>query len=304
MRELKAYQKKILRSVTMAFTNHVFLLLLCSTMILPFVWMVLTSFKPFNEVQNSNWIPKNWQPENYLRVFKVLTYESLTDEQKSNWHLWQYFTESVFIRYYLNSLFVAAWVTLLTCLTSAMSAFAFSRLKWKGRDKVFLAYLGTMMIPGLVLLIPTYQMMSRFSWVDTYVGLIIPSAFTAFGTFMMRQFMFTIPSALDEAAEMDGANKWQIFWDIIMPLCRPGLIVLCIFTFIGSYMGFFWPLVMLRSQSKYTLPVGLLAFDSSMGQETQLLMAAVTMSVIPLIILFVVMQKYIVKGIQLGAVKG
>lgn len=298
------YKKKIVGPLLMMLTNHTFLMLLCISMVLPFIWMILTSFKPFQEVQGTHWIPENPQPENYPEVFKSLRYGALAGEQVGKWRWWQYFTDSAFMRYYFNSLFVAAWVTLLQCLTSAMAAFAFSRLKWKGRDKVFLMYLGTMMIPGLVLMIPNYQIMNYLGWVDSYTGLIIPAAFTAFGTFLLRQFMFSIPSSLDEAAEIDGASKWQVFWEVIMPLARPGLIVLCIFTFMATYQSFFWPLVMLRTQHKYTLPVGLLFFDSSQGQETQLLMAAVTMSVVPLIILFVFMQKYLVKGIQLGAVKG
>ena len=298
------YRHKWLGPLTTMITNHVFLLLLCCTMALPFAWMVLTSFKPFVEVESAHWVPQKWQPQNYPEVFKALRYGALHSEDVGEWKFTDYVSKSAFMRYYFNSLFVAAWVTLLQCLTSSMAAYAFSRLKWPGRDKVFLLYLATMMIPGLVLMIPNYQIMMRLGWVDTYAGLIIPAAFTAFGTFLMRQFMLTIPSSLDEAAEIDGASKWQIFWEVIMPLARPGLIVLCIFTFMGTYKGFFWPLVMLRTQHKYTLPIGLLFFDSSQGQETQLLMAAVTMSVVPLIILFVFLQKYLVRGIQLGAVKG
>jgi len=160
------------------------------------------------------------------------------------------------------------------------------------------------MVPGLVIMIPNYQIMMLLDWVDTYQGLVIPAAFTAFGTFLLRQFMLTIPSSLDEAAKIDGASKWQLFWEVIMPLTRPGLIVLCIITFIGTYSSFFWPLVMTRSQAKYTLPIGLLFFDSTQGRETHLLMAAVTMCIVPLIVLFVFMQRYLVRGIQLGAVKG
>ncbi len=304
MTEGGIYKRKIIGPLLTMLTNHVFLLLLCCSMALPFVWMLLTSFKPFTEVQSTHWIPDNWQPENYPETFKALRYGALAGEEAGKWQWWQYFTDSAFMRYYFNSLFIAGWVTLLQCLTSAMAAFAFSRLKWKGRDKVFLMYLGTMMIPGLVLMIPNYKIMAWLGWVDSYTGLIIPAAFTAFGTFLLRQFMLSIPSSLDEAAEIDGASKWQVFWNVIMPLTKPGLIVLCIFTFMSTYKSFFWPLVMLRSQHKYTLPVGLLFFDSSQGQETQLLMAAVAMSVVPLIIMFVFMQKHLVKGIQLGAVKG
>jgi ABC-type glycerol-3-phosphate transport system permease component len=169
---------------------------------------------------------------------------------------------------------------------------------------VFIGYLATMMIPGLVLMIPRYQIMVQFDWVDTYLGLILPGACNAFGTFLLRQFMLTIPPSLDEAAEIDGASKWQVYWEVVMPLARPGLIVLALFTFMGNYRAFFWPLVMVRTQDLYTLPLGLLFFESARGSEPQLVMAALTMSVIPLIIIFVVLQKYLVKGIQLGAIKG
>ena len=160
------------------------------------------------------------------------------------------------------------------------------------------------MLPGLVMMIPNYQIMISLRLVNTYTGLILPAAFSAFGTFLLRQFMLTIPSELDEAAEIDGASKWQLYWDIMLPLSRPGLIALTIFVFMGNYRSFFWPLVMLKSVHKYTLPIGLLFFDSTRGQSTHLIMAAVTMSVVPMIVIFVALQKYLVKGIQLGAVKG
>ena len=207
-------------------------------------------------------------------------------------------------RFYGNSLFVSAWVTFLQVLTSAMAAFSFARLKWPGRDRVFLLYLSTMMLPGLVMMIPNYQIMIDLHLVDTLAGLILPAAFSAFGTFLMRQFMLTIPSSLDEAAAIDGASQWHLFWDVILPLSRPGLITLTIFTFTGTYNSFFWPLVMLKNVQNYTLPIGLLYFDSTRGQTTHLLMAAATMSVLPVVLVFVVLQKHLVKGIQVGAVKG
>ncbi|NOZ20626.1 MAG: carbohydrate ABC transporter permease [Planctomycetes bacterium] len=263
---------------------HLVLAALSLTLVMPFVWMVLTSLKTLAECGLESWLPETCQWGNYPDVFRVENIQ--------------------FGRWYINSIFVAACVTFLQVFTSAMAAFSFSRLQWKGRDKVFLLYLGTMMLPGLIMMIPNYQIMIKLGLVDSYLGLIIPAAFSAFGTFLLRQFMLTIPTSLDEAAEIDGASKWQLFWDVILPLSRPGLITLTIFTFIGNYHSFFWPLVMLKSTHRYTLPIGLLFFDSSQGQQTNLLMAAITMSVVPMIILFVLLQKQLVKGIQLGAVKG
>ncbi len=261
---------------------HVVLLVAGLALGLPFVWMALTGLKTLPEVGQESWLPEKSQWGNYPKVFEEIR----------------------FGRFYWNSIFLASWVTFLQVFTSAMAAFAFSRIRWPGRDKVFLLYLGTMMLPGLVMMIPNYQIMIALGWVDSYIGLVLPASFSAFGTFLLRQFMLTIPTSLDEAAEIDGASKWQVFWDVILPLSRPGLIALTIFTFLGTYRSFFWPLVMLKSVDKYTMPIGLLYFDSTRGQTTHLLMAAVTMSVVPLIILFVVLQKHLVRGIQLGGVKG
>ncbi len=251
---------------------------------LPFLWMLLTSLKPLSEVGLPNWWPLEIRWSNYRRVFEL--------------------PGIAFGRWYWNSILVAACVTCLTVLTSALAAFSFARLEWPGRDRVFLLYLGTTMLPGLVMMIPNYQIMIHLGLVDSYLGLIIPSSFNAFGTFLLRQFMMGIPKSLDEAAEIDGASRWQVFWEVIMPLSRPGLITLAIFTFMGTYQSFFWPLVMLKTTCRYTLPIGLLFFDSEQGQETTLLMAAVTMSVLPMLVVFVMLQKHLVKGIQLGGVKG
>jgi len=251
-------------------------------MIAPFVWMALTSFKTLSESSDPEWMPGAFRWSNYPEVFKVIP----------------------FLRFAANSLVMAGWVTILQVFTSALAAFSFARLEWPGRDRVFFLYLGTMMLPGLVTLIPTFQLMVRLDLVDTYLGLVLPAAFGAFGTFLLRQFMMGIPRALDEAAEIDGASKWQIFWDVILPLSRPGLVTLAIFTFMGNFQSFFWPLVMMKTVDKFPLPVGLMFFDTQHGQATHLLMAAVTMSVIPLIIIFVLLQKQLIRGIQLGGVKG
>ena len=263
--------------------RHGLMTLLSLAMIAPFVWMALASLKSLPEVGDPSWLPRSsYHFDNYAEVFRVIP----------------------FFRFVANSLVVAGWVTLLQVFTSALAAFSFARLEWPGRDRVFFLYLGTMMLPGIVMLIPNYQIMVRFGLVDSYLGLVLPAAFSAFGTFLLRQFMLGIPRTLDEAAEIDGASPWRIFWDIILPLSRPGLVALAIFTLIGNYQSFFWPLVMMKTMDKYTLPVGLLFFDTEHGQATHLLMAAVTMSVAPLIVLFVLLQRQLIRGIQLGAVKG
>ena len=268
------------------YISHAFLAAVACTMLLPFLWMIFASFKPMNEIEQFrlNPLPVEWHPENYTDV--------LNNKDIS------------FKRYYFNSVFVAAWVTVLSCFTSSLAAFAFARLRWPGRDSVFKLYLGTMMIPGVVTMIPNYTLMVELHLLDSYTGLIVPAAFTAFGTFLLRQFMLTIPQSLDEAATMDGASYWQVYADVILPLARPGLIVLAIFTFMGNYGSFFWPLVLIKSEHLRTLPIGMLYFDTMYGRQTNLIMAASVMNIVPLIILFVVLQKYLVQGIQLGAVKG
>lgn len=278
------FNKVIIGKSTRLFILHLVLTIVALTMVLPFTWMILASLKRLEEVGLDSWLPEVFQWRNYVDVFNL--------------------RGIMFGRWYWNSIFVASWVTFLQVFTSSLAAFSFSRLQWKGRNVVFLMYLGTMMLPGLVMMIPNYQNMIRFGLVDTYPGLIMPAAFSAFGTFLMRQFMMNIPASLDEAALIDGASKWQLYWTVILPLARPAIVTLTIFTFMGNYNSMFWPLVMMKSPDKYTLPIGMLAFDSSQGQQTNLLMAAVAMSVIPMILVFVFMQKRLVKGIMLGGVKG
>ena len=262
--------------------SYIVLTFLAITSLAPFSWMVLASLKPLREVEQLNPIPTEWHPENYLSVFQDIPYA----------------------RYYFNSVFIASWVTFLVVLTSALAAFAFARIQWPKRDAVFRLYLATMMVPGVVTTIPNFTLMVKLHLLDSYTGLILPAAFSAFGTFMLRQFMLSIHPTWDEAAEIDGASPWSIFWDVVMPLCKPGLATLAIFTFMGSYGSFFWPLILIKSEHLRTLPVGMVYFDSLYGRETNKIMAASVMSLVPLVALFIAGQRYFVKGIMLGAVKG
>ena len=281
------------RAVTGAL-KFFFITILAGLMFIPFIWMFCTAFKPEAEAQLSHFLPHVFQPENFLIVLGLKPASLGGDIVSVN-----------LLKCIFNSVFVAAWVTTLQVITSSLAAFAFSRIQWKGRDKVFLLYLATMMIPGLVLTIPNFQIMVSLGLVDTYAGLIIPCAFSAFGTFMLRQFMLGIPQSYDEAAEIDGASWLQIYMDVILPLAKPGLITLAIFTFLGNYRSLMWPLVMIKDENLQTVPIGLLSFSSGYGPVTQLLMAGTVVCIIPLIILFIMLQKQLIRGLNLGGgVKG
>lgn len=265
-------------------------------MVLPFVWMLFGSFKTRAEAEDPSFVPTRWQPENYAIVLRLAP-DTITG---------QLLEEIRFGRFYYNSIFTTAAIALVQVLSCAMAAYAFSRIRWRGRDGVFFLYLATLMVPGVVLMIPNFQTMVFFGMVDTYAGLIVPPAFagSAMGTFLLRQFMMTIPPSLDEAAEIDGASHGRIFWDVVLPLSRSGMATLGVFAILFNYQSFFWPLVLLKTHEKLTLPVGLLFLDNSYGKQTELILAATVMSTLPLVIVFVAAQKAIVKGIQLGGVKG
>jgi ABC-type glycerol-3-phosphate transport system permease component len=262
-------------------------------MSLPFVWMISASFKPREEVVQLNLVPHHPTVKNYPIVLNM---EPDPVQHKK--------LDLSFGRWYFNSFFIAFGVTFLQVLTSALAAYAFARLQWKGRDRLFLIYLATMMIPGVVLMIPNFQIMVDLHFLNTYHGLIVPAAFSAFGTFLLRQFMGSIPRALDEAATIDGAGHWRIFWDVIMPLSRAGIVALGVITFLGSFQSFFWPLIMLNDPQLFPMSVGMITLDSSYDQQTELIMAATVMNVVPLIVVFAIFQKFLVSGLQLGGVKG
>ncbi len=267
---------------------------LCGIMFLPFIWMICTAFKSSGEVEGAHFWPELFSPDNIRIVLRQIP-DPFT-KVFVNLHL---------AKWIFNSILVAAWVTTLQVFTSCMAAYAFSRIQWRGRDKIFLLYLATMMIPGMVLTIPQYQIMVSLNLVNTYSGLIIPAAFSAFGTFMLRQFMLGIPQSYDEAAEIDGAGHCQIFLDVILPLAKPGMITLAIFTFLGNYRNLIWPLIMIKDAHLRTVPIGLLSFQGQYGAQVELLMSATLICLIPLILMFIIMQKQLVRGISLsGGVKG
>jgi multiple sugar transport system permease protein len=205
--------------------------------------------------------------------------------------------------YYFNSFFVGAMITVLQLLTCSLAAYAFSRLSWPGRDKVFLAYLGTMMVPGQVTMIPVFILFKNLGILNSYLALILPGAFSAYGTFMLRQYFLSIPKELEEAAIIDGATKLQILRQIIMPLSKTALSTMAIFTFLYAWNDFMWPLIVVNSESMKTLPIGLQAFQSSYGAQWHLIMAASLIVLIPVIIIFIFGQKYITRGIMMTGMK-
>ena len=294
-----------------------------ATMVLPLLWMVSTSLKA-PEDHIGQWLPSVLTFSNYGKVFE----------------------EVPFGRFYLNSFVVAAIVTVGQVVTSALAAYAFARLRFPGRNKIFLAYLATMMIPSAIAMVPLYMIFYKFpdvmNWllgtsyfsdevhflggwlagesptsrqlnrwsagvplgIDSYFALIAPALFSAYGTFMLRQFFLGIPRDLEDAAEIDGCSRMQIFRWVIVPLSKPALATLAIFTFMNNWRNFMWPLIMTNRSEMKTLPVGLSTFMDMHGANWPLLMAGATMMIVPMILVFLVCQKWFISGIQLGAVKG
>jgi multiple sugar transport system permease protein len=268
---------------------YVFLTVGAVSMILPFIWMFSTSLKSYSSVFIFNinqiqWLPNPVYWGNYINVWKVVP----------------------FAWFYFNSLFVCIMVTAAQVLTSAMAAYSFSRLKFPGREKIFFSYLATMMIPASVTLIPVFVLMRIFGWIDTYKALIIPAAFSAYGTFMLRQFFMTIPRDLEDAAKIDGCSYSGIFLRVVLPLSKTALATLTVFVALGNWVSFMWPLLVTNSVEKRTLPVGL-AYFQELYQYAQpdwgLLMAGSLVTMVPVMVIFLFSQKFFVEGIKLTGMK-
>jgi multiple sugar transport system permease protein len=208
------------------------------------------------------------------------------------------FTFTPFLRYLVNGMIVATAGTAITVAVASLSGYAFSRLRWRGRNLVFAGFLATLMIPQEVLVVPMYIMMQKLSWVNTFTALIVPWAFTAFGAFLLRQFFLTIPHELDDAARVDGAGPVRTFFSVMLPLARPSLAVLAVFTFIANWNSFIWPLVVINDVPKLaTVPLGLQQFFSSKSSDWHLVMAASTVSMAPTVIILILLQRHLVRGI-------
>lgn len=252
----------------------------------PFLWMLLSSFKTSSEIFSypPSILPQFWRFDNYTRLF----------------------IERPFGIWYINSILIAAVSTAAVLFFSSLAGFAFAKYDFKGRGVMFAILLGSTMIPFQLILIPLFIEVSRFGMIDSYAGLIMPFMAPALGIFLMKQFIGAIPDELIQAARIDGATEFGIYWSIVVPLLRPALGTLGIITFLGSWNSFVWPLVILRSEAMMTLPIGLRALTENVpgkGRDYGMIMAAASMVSIPVIAVFMAMQRQFISGLLSGAVK-
>jgi multiple sugar transport system permease protein len=265
--------------------SHILLIAVAIAFLVPLVYAVSTSLKPADE------------------VFTATPHLFGSKIQWSNYK--DAFTYAPFGRYFLNSAFVAVAGTLVVVTASSLSAYAFARLKFRGREGLFVLFLGTLMVPQEVLIVPMYWLMQSLGWVDSYWALILPWAFTAFGTFLLRQFFLTVPNELEEAARVDGCGPFASFFRIMLPLARPALAVLTVFTFIGFWGSFLWPLIIVNSvDTKGTVPLGLAQFSGQAGTQWNLMMAASVLAMLPTVLLVILLQKHLVRGLLVTGLGG
>ena len=252
----------------------------------PFVWMLLVSLHetrtPIPTLDNL--IPDKFHWENYTTVLLH--------------------SDIPVLRFFFNSMFVATFVVLGQLLVCSLAAYGFARLKFKGRDSIFVVFLLSMMFAGPVTQIPVYLMLRDFGWLDTYLALIVPGVSSAFAIFLLRQFFMQIPAELDEAARLDGAGEFKIYWRLILPMSKAALATAGVFTFIGVWTDFFWPLLATDSLHMRTLEVGLSIFKNSYGATNwPLQMTAAVIVMLPILVVFIILQKHFVKGITMGSIK-
>jgi multiple sugar transport system permease protein len=265
---------------------YVLLIAMSIVFLFPFFWMLSTSLKASELIFQfpPQWIPDPIRWQNYIDAF--------------------YFAP--FLRYFLNSTLITGLAMIGEVLSAAVVAYGFARLQFWGKNVLFIIVLSTMMLPGEVTMIPVFMMFSEIGWVDTYLPLIVPSYFggPAFFIFMLRQFFLTIPTELEEAARIDGCNTFQIFYKIMLPLSKPALAVVAIFSFHGKWNDFLGPLIYLNTMEKYTVQLGLAMFQGMFKTEWALLMAASIMVLLPVLFIFFFFQKYFIEGMKLTGIKG
>lgn len=268
-------------------SGFVYLMLLCGVAIIfiPLWWAVSSAFKtPQNLFADPpQWIPNPWTLNNFREALDAAPFWTFTK----------------------NTMIICTWSVIGEVLSTSMAAYAFARLRFKGRDVLFLILLATMMLPSIIKLVPTFIIFSKLGWVNTFLPMIVPHFLaTPVFVFLLRQFFATIPLQMDEAARVDGASFYRIYWDIILPLSRPALAVVAIFTFLGEYENFFGPLIYINSTDKFTLALGLNLFKGMFTVDFGPMMAVSVLMLLPPVILFAVAQRYFIQGIVVSGVKG
>jgi multiple sugar transport system permease protein len=260
------------------------LLVVAATMFVPFLWMISTSLKANQFVLSMppEFFPKPLTFESYQRLLDLLPFGRMMG----------------------NSFMIAVLVTLGQIITSSMAAYVFARMEVRGKNLIFLIYLATMMVPSQVTIVPLFILMRYLGWINTYQAIISPMIFTAFGTFLLRQSFLTIPKDLEEAAFIDGASHWTVYWKIIMPVSRPALATLAVFAYMQAWNAYLWPLFVTNDENIMTLPVGLSLLHGRYLTEWNLVMAGAVVTVIPMLIIYLMAQEYFVKGVVTSGIKG
>lgn len=277
--------RKMARKAVKATLLYAVILVMSGVTLVPFLWMLSTSLKTRDQLYAfpPEWIPDPLTFESYRVLFDPLPFDV----------------------FFWNSLQVAVLSTFGSLLACSLAAYAFARLRFPGRDVIFALLLTTMMIPAQVLLLPLFILYKNIGWLDTLYPLWVPAFFgSAFGTFLLRQFFLTLPSELTDAAKIDGCSHLGIYWRIVLPLAGPGLATLGIFTFMGSWNSFLVPLIVINKITLRTVPLGLAALQGSNEVRLNAVMAASTLSILPILIVFFFAQKYFVQGVVLTGIKG
>ncbi|OYR22643.1 binding-protein-dependent transport system inner membrane component family protein [Brucella pseudogrignonensis] len=251
-------------------------------MVTPLAFMFSTSLKTASQVYDLRLIPAEPTLQNYATIL----------------------ADGRFLRWFMNSMIVAVVVTASNVFFDSLVGYTLAKFQFRGRYFIFLAILSTLMIPTEMLVIPWYLMSSKLGWLDSYWGIMFPGMMTAFGTFLMKQFFEGVPNDFLEAARVDGLNEFQIWWKIAMPLVTPALSALAIFTFLGNWTAFFWPLIVSTSPELYTLPVGLSSFAVEQSIQWEMIMTGAAIATLPTLIVFMLLQRYIVRGVMLAGLKG
>lgn len=269
-----------------------------ATSLAPFIWMILSSLKSYREVATRVFWPASLQLSTY----------SMPVEQRPIPHLFYNYAQAwkaaPFARYFANSFFIASCTATGVLLTSTLAAYAFARLDFRGKNVIFTLFLATMMIPFEIIMIPNFITISNLGWVNTYQAMIIPWIASVFGIFLLRQFFATIPHDLYDAALLDGCGHFRFLTQIVLPLSKPALISVGLFNFLGSWNAFTWPLIVTREEKMYPIQVGLRYFVTESGTATQELMAAATITILPLLILYFFAQRQFIEGISTTGLKG